>query len=122
MGRSRSDAGLVMIADDDEDQRIELCFFARRLGYPTMNFASGEELLGAMVEHTPQLILLDINLPARDGIRIAELASGLDHRVHICFLSGSALRLREAEIRQLGTVLSKPLSFETFRHLLPAAV
>jgi CheY-like chemotaxis protein len=115
------DSRLIMIVDDDENQRKELAFFATRMGYRTSCFASGEEMLGAILNGAPDLIVMDINLPARDGIRIAEIASSIDHRIRICFLSGSQQRRDEAWDRQLGSVFSKPLTFEMFQHLLPAS-
>lgn len=109
---------LVIVVDDDADQRDELLFFAQALGFRCLAFATGEEMLGAMLDERPHVVLLDINLPSRDGIRIAEMATNLNHKVRICFLSGSAERCREARDRQLGEVFEKPLSLELLRHIL----
>jgi DNA-binding response OmpR family regulator len=115
---SASHAGPVMIVDDDEDHCIEMAFFARQLGYEALCFASGEEMLGSMMVRQPQLIILDVNLPGRDGFRIADLARNIDHRVPICLLSGSGLRHLEALDRQLGMILSKPMNLTLLGHLL----
>jgi FixJ family two-component response regulator len=118
-GSVRPDAPLVIIADDEEDQCAELAFHVETLGYRTLCFTSGEDALAAMVEHRPMAMLLDINLPARTGIRIAELVGGIDSRVRIYMISGSAERCEEAKESQLGTVLSKPLSRDMLSHILP---
>jgi FixJ family two-component response regulator len=109
---------LVIIVDDDEDQRGEMLFFVQALGFRTLAFATGEEMLGAMLDEPPHAVLLDINLYARDGIRIAEMAKHLNHKVRICLLSGSAERCREARDRQLGEVFEKPMSMDLLRHIL----
>lgn len=109
---------LVIIVDDDASQRCEMLFSVNALGFEGLAFATGEELLAAMLDAAPHVVLLDINLHARDGIRIAEMARHLNHKVRICLLSGSAERCREARDRQLGEVYEKPVSFELLRHIL----
>ncbi|MDB5715691.1 MAG: response regulator receiver protein [Sphingomonadales bacterium] len=109
---------LVIIVDDDEDQRSEMLFSVEALGFRGLAFATGEEMLGALLDEPPHVVLLDINLYARDGIRIAEMATHLNHKVRICLLSGSAERCREARDRQLGEVFEKPVSLELLRHIL----
>lgn len=119
MSKSDQSAGkLVLIVDDDDDQRSEMLFFVEALGFRGLAFATGEEMLGAILNEPPHVVLLDINLHARDGIRIAEMATHLNHKVRICLLSGSAERCREARDRQLGEVFEKPVSLDLLRHIL----
>ncbi len=112
---------LVLIVDDDPEQREELAFAVEGLGYDTLSVGSGEDMLGVMMDHHPHTILLDINLPDRDGMRIAKLASGLDHRVRICLVSGDSAMVAEARDRPVGIigVLDKPVSLRELRHILP---
>lgn len=112
---------LVLIVDDEPDQRAELAFAVERLGYRALCIASGDEVLGAMIDHRPHTILLDINLPHRDGMRIAQLATGIDHRVRICLISGDVERCIEARDLALGViaVLGKPITSAALRQILP---
>jgi CheY-like chemotaxis protein len=117
-GRVGPSTKLIIIADDDPAQCAELALLVQMMGYRTLCFSDGEEALGAMIEHQAEAILLDINLPVRDGIRVAELAMHINHRVRICLLSGSPERCEEARVRQLGHVLVKPITRDMLRHAL----
>jgi CheY-like chemotaxis protein len=64
---------LVIVVDDDADTR-ELCdLLLERAGYERALAASGEEAVSLLEQHTPALIVLDLNMPGMDGWSVAAL-------------------------------------------------
>jgi putative two-component system response regulator len=61
---------LVVVIEDDATQRMLLRKVLEREGYEVLALADGETGLRAIVEHAPQLVLLDLNLPRMDGLDI----------------------------------------------------
>ena len=59
---------LIYITEDEENIRELLRCTVENFGYRARCFETAEELLGAMREETPALILLDIMLPGMDGV------------------------------------------------------
>jgi putative two-component system response regulator len=61
---------LVVVIEDEPTQRTLLSRVLERDGYQVIAMADGELGLRAIVESTPDLVLLDLNLPRMDGYEI----------------------------------------------------
>lgn len=60
----------VLVVEDDADIASVLLDYLRHAGYQTAHEADGETALRSMVSDPPDLTLLDIMLPRRDGISV----------------------------------------------------
>lgn len=60
----------IVIVEDNEIIRKELCGFLNRYGYETAALSSFEDPVEDILKESPQLVLLDINLPVYDGYYI----------------------------------------------------
>ncbi len=58
----------ILIVDDEQSQRQLLGGYLRSLHYKTSEAASAEEMLVALDQQVPDLILLDVRLPGISGI------------------------------------------------------
>lgn len=58
---------LILVAEDDDDIADILMSYLHRAGMKTLRAAQGEQALTLINLHKPDLILLDIHLPVRDG-------------------------------------------------------
>ena len=59
------------------------------LGISTVHEAeNGEQALTMIQEHTPDILLTDINMPKMDGITLAQLARSEFPQLRIIFLTG----------------------------------
>ncbi len=70
---SRADSNrppLVVVIEDEATQRTLLTRVLEREGYEVLAIADGEIGLRAIVEHAPDLVLLDLTLPRMDGYEI----------------------------------------------------
>lgn len=62
----------ILIADDRPDNVTLLCRYIENEGYAYITASDGEETLIRTREHMPDLVLLDINMPKKDGFAVLE--------------------------------------------------
>ncbi len=60
----------ILIVDDDADFRLGLSLRLRASGYEPVIAVDGLDATQKTVEQTPDLILLDLGLPAGDGFEV----------------------------------------------------
>ena len=60
----------ILVADDDADLRALLNFTLYQAGFAVQLAQDGEHALQAFKEHAPDLLLLDVNMPKRDGLEV----------------------------------------------------
>jgi len=65
-------AGRVLIADDEPNIVVSIEFLMRQKGYETHVARDGEEALAAVESFRPDLVLLDVNMPRRDGFEVCQ--------------------------------------------------
>jgi DNA-binding response OmpR family regulator len=62
----------ILIIDDDKDMRRALHIRLRAQGYETLFAADGMSAISTAMKASPNLILLDLGLPAGDGFVVLE--------------------------------------------------
>jgi DNA-binding response OmpR family regulator len=62
----------VLIVDDEPNIVTSLEFLMRRSGYDTQVARDGDEALAAVEAFRPDLVLLDVMLPRRDGFEVCQ--------------------------------------------------
>lgn len=62
----------ILIADDEPNIVISLEFLMQRNGYEVMTASDGEQALSLLDDFSPDLILLDIMLPLRNGFEVCQ--------------------------------------------------
>jgi two-component system, OmpR family, response regulator MtrA len=70
MDVGRSTKGKVLIVDDDPALAEMLTIVLRNEGFEPLVCATGDRALPMMHEHRPELVLLDLMLPGKDGIDV----------------------------------------------------
>ena len=65
----------LLLVEDNEVNREMLQRRLLRAGYTVVCAADGQQALDQMRAETPDLVLLDINLPVKDGWQVAREAS-----------------------------------------------
>lgn len=68
----RTQAPLCVIVDDHADTREGLAEYLRVNGFAVLEGANASDLAAILEAHTPDAILLDLQLPGVDGWAIAE--------------------------------------------------
>lgn len=62
----------VLLVDDEPNIILSLEFLIEQAGYEARVARDGEAALKAIEEHKPDLVLLDVMLPKRDGFDVCE--------------------------------------------------
>ncbi len=63
---------LILIADDDPSMRLVLRYTMEQCGYDVLEAANGLEAIDAVIQQTPNLILMDAVMPEMDGFVATE--------------------------------------------------
>jgi DNA-binding response OmpR family regulator len=63
----------ILLVDDEPNIVLSLEFLMKRAGYAVRTATDGDAALEAITEDRPDLILLDVNMPKRDGFEICQL-------------------------------------------------
>jgi signal transduction histidine kinase/ligand-binding sensor domain-containing protein/DNA-binding response OmpR family regulator len=94
----------ILVVDDQDDNRRLMLELLSPLGFGLREAADGEEALALARAWQPQLILLDLRLPLRDGLQVARLldASADRHRPVIIAVSASAFGDERANVLAAG--------------------
>jgi CheY-like chemotaxis protein len=92
----------VLIVDDHADFRRSSTALLEAEGFHVVGEAAdGAEAISAVARLRPDIVLLDIQLPRRDGFLVAEqLSTGPDPPVAV--LVGASLKLVEDDHRAIG--------------------
>jgi len=62
----------VLIADDEANISLAIQFLMKRAGYEVRVAADGEEALESVRQSPPDLIVLDVMMPKRDGYDVCQ--------------------------------------------------
>lgn len=116
----------ILIVDDEQGIRRSLSGLLSDEGFETRGAADGEQALAALREESPNLVLLDIAMPGRDGIAVLEDLRRDWPQLPVVMMSGHGTIETAVRATQLGAFdfIEKPLSFEklllTIRNALEA--
>lgn len=89
----------VLVVDDEPNIMLSLQYLMKQAGYQVRLARDGEEALAAVAASPPDLVLLDINIPKRNGYEVCQ-AIRADERfksVRILMLTAKG---REVEIEK----------------------
>ena len=62
----------VLVADDDRDIRDLVAFKLQSAGYTVLTASDGDEAFAQVVEHRPDLAVLDVMMPGRSGRQVLQ--------------------------------------------------
>lgn len=117
MAVHHSAAPTVLLVEDSDDTRLLLRRFLESKGYSVIEAADGREGVKAARRHRPDLVVMDLNLPALDGLSATEqiLGCGADcgKTPVIAVTAHDTYGIREAALEAgCCEYLTKPLDFE----------
>jgi FixJ family two-component response regulator len=115
---------LVAIVDDDASVRQSTDRLIRSFGYRTQVFGSGQEFLSSATAERAACLLLDVRMPAMDGLDVQRCLAERGARIPIVFLTGRASDEEERRARAGGAVefLRKPVQQTSLRQAIESAV
>lgn len=121
-GSDSAARGLVLVAEDDAKERAVLARFLLSAGHKVLEAADGREAVDLALERAPDIVLLDIAMPEKNGIEVLkELAPGLPSAGFI-MVTGNADEEIARSCLQLGAFdyISKPVDLEVLTRTINA--
>ncbi|MCP9454615.1 MAG: response regulator [Nitrospira sp.] len=124
LARRTALAGSVLVLDDEEAIRRLFLEWFRPEGTAIRVAATAEEALAMVKESSPDLLIVDVSLPRRDGLAVLEEAITIDYRISGVVMTGLATVDLAVRAMKAGAAdfLMKPLEREavlaTARRLL----
>src|SRR5580704_11571898 len=114
-GRGLMRAARILIVDDDPLLQKSLALFLTIRGYEVESAMTGREALDAFARHRPDLIVLDLGLPDRDGSEVC-LRVRQESAVPIIVLSARGSDQDKVTALEQGAddYISKPFSADEF--------
>ena len=106
----------ILVADDELSMRQNLVELLNEEGYVIFEAADGQEALDLTLQHHPDIVLLDINLPHLDGLAVLRtIKKELPDTVVIVFTAyGTSERAIEAMKAGAHDYLEKPFDLDEF--------
>lgn len=114
-----SDPRTILIADDLQGQRLVLDMLLSADGYRVEAVADGREALEYLKQHTPDLVILDVNMPHVSGIdvchRMKRVPRLKDVPVIILTVLKDERTHEAARLARADRLVLKPLEGKDFR-------
>ena len=108
----------ILVVDDDPGIRTLLCQILKAKDYAVEELDDGDAALAYIQRNQPDLLVLDIYLPGREGFEIIQYLKSTAHPVKVLAISGNVFEGYDtcATARLLGAdeALAKPFDLETF--------
>jgi two-component system nitrogen regulation response regulator NtrX len=117
----------ILVVDDEEGIRRSVSDILNDEGFKTTTASDGDEALAAIAKRRPQLVMLDVAMPGRDGLQtLARLRESWPD-LPVIMMSGHGTVETAVHATKLGAYdfLEKPLSYDKIllcvRHCLESA-
>lgn len=96
--------GKILVVDDEDHVRKYLALILRQTlpAVVITEAANGDEAIAAYQRDRPSLVLMDVNMPVRDGISTLQELSAIDPDVIVIMMTSLANRQTVDEAMNLG--------------------
>ena len=117
-------APTILVVDDDPGIRTLLIDVLVEGGYAADSAVDGVAAIKRFVEHRPDLILLDIEMPRLRGVETLVVIRELSPETRIIMISGKAEESEARRALALGAFdyITKPFDLAYLRRVIEAAV
>ena len=114
----------VFVVDDDSNAARFLARALKLEGYDATIFGNGEDFLQALETRTPNVVILDHDLPGRNGLQVLETLQVAQVMPSVVMITGrESLGLREAVLRAGATGFAiKPIDLDALLSLVNRAL
>jgi two-component system, cell cycle response regulator DivK len=114
----------VLLVEDHEELRDMLSRRLRRRGFEVVLAHDGQQALDQVGAETPDIVLLDMNLPVMDGWTVARTLRGQSNRVPIIALTAHAMSTDRVRTLEAGCddYHAKPVNFDELLRQIDGAL
>jgi signal transduction histidine kinase len=118
-GRTPVGEAMIFIVDDEPFNRDIAGRFVKKMGYQAKEFGGGPEVLQALAQGLPDLLLLDIHMPGMNGLQVLARARELSTKSEFPILMVTADSNPDTVVEafDLGAndYVTKPIDSKTLR-------
>ena len=117
-------ATILIVEDSPDNMKLFRTVLSLR-GHAVVSLPGGDNLLETLDQHQPDLILMDIQLPGRDGFALLEDVRASAHRSRrVLALTAHAMTgdREKAEAAGFDGYITKPIDVRTFAGEIEAAL
>lgn len=112
----------LLLVEDNELNRDMLSRRLEKMGYEVLLAVNGQEGIDMTRSHTPDLVLMDINMPVMDGweaVRLLKAASDTQD-IPIIALTAHAMTSDRDKADEIGfnDYATKPIDFPALVHMI----
>jgi CheY-like chemotaxis protein len=95
---------IVLLAEDFDDTREVFAFYLREAGFAVHDLPDGDHVLPMAIELQPDVVVLDLGLPGKDGLTLTEALRSHPLTAHmpVVILSAHAYPEDEQRAREAG--------------------
>jgi DNA-binding response OmpR family regulator len=114
----------ILIAEDESDMAMGLKDNLQFEGYEIIVASDGEAALKATLEHSPDLVLLDIMMPKMDGLEVCRRIREAGYTIPILMLTAKSQEIDIVRGLEMGAddYITKPFSVRELLARLKAAL
>ncbi len=106
----------ILVVEDQEDNRRILRDLLTSVGFEILEAVTGEDGVAMAQAHTPDLILMDIQLPGMDGLAATALLKQdpATAAIPVIALTAMAMKEDQAKAQRAGcdAYIAKPLRYQ----------
>jgi len=107
----------ILVVEDNEVNMKTLVSILKKTGYEVICTENGEEAIEIAKNEEPDLILLDINIPGKNGFEVVETLRSFPEtkNIPVCFITGLLDKEEEEKLEHLllgNFFFSKPFDTE----------
>ena len=115
---------LVSVVDDDEAVRRTTKLLVESFGYTAATFASVQDYLKSGLLHDTSCLILDVRMPAMDGLQIPNRLAAEGYRTPIVFITAHDDKESRNRAMQAGAIafLCKPFATEQLLKAIRSAL
>lgn len=99
----------ILLADDDPGVRNTLGRVLESENYSVVTAGTGREAGAKFIEELPDLVLLDLTMPERDGWEVFELINGTHPLVPVIIITAKPHQYSHAMDLGVDAIMEKPL-------------
>lgn len=106
--------GKILICDDEPSIRFVARLTLQHEGHEVVEVEDGEDVLPAIREHHPDVLIVDANMPGWDGWRVVEemREAGLCETTRVVLMTGSTGASTKQRAREAGIDAYLPKPFD----------
>ena len=106
----------ILVVDDENSMRRNISDLLSPLGYETLEAGDGETALQKFIQEKPHVVILDINIPKKDGLTVLKEIKAISNDIPVIIFTAFGTSERAIKAMKLGAFdyLEKPFELDEF--------